>query len=220
VGASIGGVLGRHLGFALASLAAFLAVGLLSGCGGGGSSEPTAAQLYAQQIQVGTFEKASRGIDPDELDRSGADVTTSVRQLANDRYELVIQNFSDVGYINSFWWHGENLRITGVTGSSSGTCRIADSTTLKCDGMTIAPPKCTCEPGGTATVRFTAKLLVEKNLPYPTFYGVTGSRLRIAEMTPVPYHIPSYKGGESNADLPLCAKGQASTNAKPCVHAA
>jgi hypothetical protein len=50
-------------------------------------------------------------------------------------------------------------------------------------------------------------------------HGLQGSTLRIGAMTPVPYHIPSYRGSGNNVDLPLCAKGEASTRDKPCVHA-
>jgi hypothetical protein len=214
--------LGRQPGFVLASLAALAVVVALSACGGGGSSSgPTAAQLYAQEIQVGSFEKAAKGIDPDELDRSGVDTTTSVISHGNDRYTLLVQNLSDVGFINSFWWvAGAGVTISKVTGSSSGTCELSDASTIKCDGMTIKPPTCTCVPGGRATIDFVAKIAAEKNEHGQTQGGFVDSRLKLHEMTPVPYHIPSYKGAGANVDLPLCAKGQVSTKGKLCVHAA
>ena len=211
------GVLGRQLGFAGASLAALLAVVTLAGCGGGGGggNEPTAAQLYAQEIQVGTFTRAGQGVDPDEQDRSGSDVTTVVRNLGHDRYQIVVQSVSDAGFINSFWWQAANLRITGVTSSSSGSCHVASDTSLQCIGLTIKPPACTCEPGGTVTVNFTATNIAPTR---GVHYGTVHSVLRIGDVTPVPYHIPSYKGASSNEDLPLCARGQASTSKSPCVH--
>jgi hypothetical protein len=215
----MGRVLGRQLGLVLAAVGALIAVVVAAGCGGAGarSDEPSAAELYAQQIQVGSFTKGQRGIDPDELDRSGSDITTSVRELGKNRYQIVVQNFSDAGFINSFWWKAEDMRITAVTGSSSGTCRVFDSSTLQCTGLAIRPPKCTCLAGGSATVTFVATPVNAKTAGIN--YGVQGSKLRIGEVTPVPYHIPSYLGSENNVDLPLCAKGQASTEAKPCVHA-
>jgi hypothetical protein len=214
----MGGVLGWQLRLVLAALGGLVAVVVSAGCGGGGSSgEPSAADLYAQQIQVGSFARAQRGMDPDEGDRSGSDVTTSVRELGNNRYQIIVQNFSDAGFINSFWWKAKDMRITAVTGSSSGSCHVFDSTTLQCTGLAIRPPKCTCLAGGSATVDFVARPVNAKTAGIS--YGVQGSKLRIGEVTPVPYHIPSYLGSEQNADLPLCAKGQASSKAKPCVHA-
>jgi hypothetical protein len=47
--------------------------------------------------------------------------------------------------------------------------------------------------------------------------GVAGGFLRLGEMTPVPYLIRSYLGPPP-VDLPICAKGQESTTARPCVH--
>jgi hypothetical protein len=210
----------REVKVVLGCLAALTAVAVSAGCGSGNAnSEPTAKELYAQQIQVGTFSAAAKGMDPDELDRSGADVDTSVRQLGQNRFELTVQNISDVGFVNSFWWHASNLRIVSVTSSSGGTCRPTDANTIQCQGMTIAPPKCTCLPGGSAWVRFVAKPVGRETASYPVFHGVQGSRLRVGEMTPVPYHIASFQGSQNNADLPLCAKGRASTRDKPCVHA-
>ena len=94
---------------------------------------------------------------------------------------------------------------------NSGTCAIEDPTTLNCTGMKIAPPKCTCRSGGIVTIRFIAKALD------PT-HGIEGG-VAPHDMTPVPYHIPSYLNPQANVvDLPLCAKSQASTKAHPCVH--
>jgi hypothetical protein len=212
--------LGRQFGFVGASLAALLAVVTLAACGGGGSggggNEPTAAQLYAQEIQVGTFTRAGQGVDPDEQDRSSPDVTTVVRELGHNRYQIVVQSTTNAGFINSFWWQAKDLIITAVTGSSSGSCQLASATSLECTGLTIKPPTCTCETGGSVTVSFTARNLVPTR---GVHYGTVHSILQVGDVTPVPYHIPSYKGSSSNEDLPLCARGQESTSAKPCVHA-
>jgi hypothetical protein len=198
-----------------------VAVAAASGCGGGGSSSgATAAQLYAQEIQVGTFEKSIRGIDPDELDRSGTDTTTSIIARGKNRYTLLVQNLSDVGFINSFWWTaGDGVTVTKVTGSSTGSCVLQSSSTIACEGMTIKPPRCTCKPGGTATVDFVATIKAAMTEHGQAQGGLVGSKLKLHEMTPVPYHIPSYEGAESNLDLPLCKAGQQSSKQTPCVHA-
>jgi hypothetical protein len=202
-----------------ATAAALLAVVTLAGCGGGGGgaggNEPTAAQLYAQEIQVGTFTRPGQGVDPDEQDRSSPDVTTVVRELGHDRYQIVVQSTSNAGFINSFWWQATNLIITSVTGSSSGSCNLVTPTSFQCTGLTIKPPACTCEAGGSVTVNFTARNLVPTR---GVHYGVVHSKLQIGDVTPVPYHIPSYKGSSSNEDLPLCTPGQQSTSKSPCVH--
>src|SRR5438045_2113838 len=118
MGGRIDRVLGREVKVVLGFLALPAALAVLAGCGGGGTSQPTAKELYAQQIRVSGFEAARKGMDPDELDRSGSDVDTSVRQLGQNRYELTVQNVSDVGFVNSFWWHAKDLRIVSVTSSS------------------------------------------------------------------------------------------------------
>jgi len=214
--------LGRQLRLGFAGAAAVVAVVALAGCGGSGSSTsgPTAAQLYAQEIQVGSFEKATKGIDPDELDRSGVDVNTSIISRGGDKYTLLVQNLSNVGFINSFWWAaGPGITVTDVTGSSSGNCRVADKATIECDAMKIKPPTCTCAPGGRATIDFTATIAAEKTEHGVAHGGFVESKLKLHELTPVPYHIPSYRGSETNLDLPLCAKGQRSSEKNPCVHA-
>jgi hypothetical protein len=197
-----------------------------AGCGGGGGSKaPTAAQLRAQEIQVGTFSSYAPGIDPDELDRSGLDLNDTVRLLGHNRYELIVQNFSNVGFINSFWFHAPSIRISAVTGSSSGTCVLQDPTTIACSGMKLRPPKCTCQSGGIVKIHFTAKSIASaltKSRATATqkaaYEGIDGG-VAIHEMTPVPYHIPSYLNPQANlVDLPLCAKGQESTKAHLCVH--
>ena len=66
------------------------------------------------------------------------------------------------------------------------------------------------------TVNFTASGLEPTFANgYWTYYGMVGAYLRITQMTPVPYHIPSAL--PTYSDLPLCKKGQKSTKARPCV---
>jgi hypothetical protein len=233
----------RCLVLSAAALAALLAVVALAGCGGGGSSSsgnPTAAELYAKQIQVGTFGTYVAGEDPDELDRGGVDVDTVIRSLGGHHYQLLIQNASDVGFINTFSWYvngdaglaGQTHAVTllSVESSSSGTCKLAvDHESIICTGMTIKPPTCTCLPGGTVTVDFTAepdyKWLAStqpkgKKAALGTTYGIFQNSMTVlGDMTPVPYHIPSYRNPQQNLyDLPICAKGEPNTSAHPCVH--
>lgn len=239
---TIGGGLRRRLLFGITALAAFAAVGL-AGCGGGGSGgtsgNPTAAELYAKQIQVGTFGTYVAGEDPDELDRGGVDVTTVIKSLGGNRYQLLIQNASDVGFINTFSWYvngnaglagkTDAVRLLSVGTSSSGHCKLSvDRNSILCADMTIKPPTCTCLPGGRVTVNFTAVpnykwLRSQPQGPKavrPNTYGIFQNSMTVlGEMTPVPYHIASYRHPEKNLyDLPICAKGEPNTAAHPCVH--
>ena len=187
----------------------------------------SAAQLYAQEAKFGTFNPAMSGEDPDEMDRGGNNVDDTVRFLGNGRYQLIVQNVGFLGFINSFSWNAPNVVITKVLGSSSGTCSAAPERkvltqygtlpegSLSCVGMAIKPPKCSCEAGGTATITFEGHPLVSTK---HVTYGIEESRLVVGNLTLLPYHIPSYLGGGANADLPLCAKGQQSTKAHPCVN--
>jgi hypothetical protein len=239
---TIGGGLRRRLAFGIVALAALAVVGL-AGCGGGGSASssgnPTAAELYAKQIQVGTFGTYVAGEDPDELDRGGVDVDTVIRSLGGNHYQLEIQNASDVGFINTFSWYVNGnaglggktnaVKLLSVESSSSGTCKLAiDRNSIVCTGMTIKPPTCTCLPGGTVTVNFTAvpnykwlnSLPEGPKAEKPNHYGIfQNSQTVLGDMTPVPYHIPSYRNPQQNLyDLPICAKGEPNTTAHPCVH--
>jgi hypothetical protein len=196
-------------------LGAFATVALTSGCGGGGgggnANGPTSAQLRAQELQVGTFKKYLPGTDPDELDRSGLDITDTVAQIAPGHYEVTVQNFSNIGFINSFWFHTENVKITKVVSSTMGTCMLQDDNTIDCEGLKLKPPKCTCLSGGIMKFRFDGKALVANE-------GIDGG-IALHDTTPVPYHIPSYLNPQANVlDLPLCSPGQKSTSQHRCVH--
>ena len=163
------------------------------------------------------------------MDRGGNNIDDTVTFLGNGRYRLTVQNVGFLGFVNSFQWDAPNIVITGIVGSSEGTCTVvplhtapaaqygsASESSVRCVGMTIKPPRCSCRPGGTATVTFTGHPLVTGKHVY---YGVAESRLVVGDLTLVPYHIPSYLGsGPNTVDLPLCAKGQKSTSAQPCVH--
>jgi len=154
--------------------------------------------------------------DPNTLGRGAADAVTVVSFLGSGRYQLDVQNTSGIGFINQFTWvPPPNLTVTAVTSSEGGKCALVGGS-IQCKGK-VAPPSCTCLPGGDLTVIFAARGL------YPTFangywtyYGIVGAFLQIQQMTPVPYHIPSTIP-KLGADLPLCKKGQTSTKASPCL---
>jgi len=208
------------------------AAGGVAAFGGGSSGFPTqsAADLYAKEAKFGTFNRTMPGEDPDEMDRGGNNLDDTVTFLGNGRYRLTVQNVGFLGFVNSFEWDAPNIVITKILGSSEGSCSAvplhtapasqygsAPESTVRCVGMAIKPPKCSCLAGGTASVTFLGHPLVTGKHIY---YGVAESRLVVGDMTLVPYHIPSYRGsGPNTVDLPICAKGQKSSSAHPCVHA-
>jgi hypothetical protein len=75
-------------------------------------------------------------------------VTTSIRSLGNDRYQITVQNFSNAGHQQLLVERGQPDADPAVTGSSGGSCHVSDPTTVQCTGLAIRPPKCTCESGG------------------------------------------------------------------------
>lgn len=158
-------------------------------------------------------------IDPDQGAKQGNDAVVVVRQLSNQSYELLVQNTSGIGYINSFQWVPPvGMTITKITKVSTGHCNLAAGD-ISCVAK-LKPPICTCRPGGSMTVDFKATGRDPTTQDgHPLTLGVIGSFLRIEKMTPVPYHIPSWLGGVPTLrpDLPLCRKGQTSTKAHPCV---
>jgi hypothetical protein len=176
--------------------------------------------LAALSLSVGVHAAAASTreatADPNTLGRGAADAVTVVSFLGSGRYQLDVQNTSGIGYINQFTWvPPPALTVTAVTSSEGGKCQLVGGS-IQCNGK-VAPPSCTCLPGGDLTVIFTAKGLDPTFANgYWTYYGIFGAYLQIQQMTPVPYHIPSAipKLGQ---DLPLCKKGQKSTKARPCL---
>ena len=155
-------------------------------------------------------------IDPDLTGKQTQDVNWSIDWLGNGKYRLLVQNTSGVGFVNSFdWVAAPGMKITAVTSTSTGSCKVKNNV-LACVGN-LKPPKCTCLPGGSMTIEFTA---TGDNTTDPkgvqTSYGVQGSYIAVKTVTPVPYHIPSSLSA-SSADIPLCTTGQKSTKAKPCA---
>lgn len=135
------------------------------------------------------------------------------------KYQIEVQNTSGIGYINTFnWVPPPSMTVTAITSSEGGRCTLVNGG-ISCVGgkKGIAPPKCTCLPGGEMTVNFTATGNAPTfNGQFWTYYGIVGSHTDITSMTPVPYHIPSFLSGQA-ADVPLCTKGEKSTSAHPCT---
>jgi len=140
-------------------------------------------------------------IDSDQLAKGTTDANSTLESLGHGRYRLVVQNTTGVGYINSFdWVAGPGLTVTAVTGASKGKCTLR-SGTIACVAR-LAPPKCTCLPGGTMTIDFK---MSGDNATDPKgvriTHGVVGSYLAIKTITPVPYHIPSALPGGEDANV-------------------
>jgi len=206
--------LGRLAMIGLASVVVLLAL-LASGCGGGGRDSGTTdlKTLYAQQVKPPLHAELAAGVDPDDTAASSPVFSSSILSLGGNRYRLTVTNGSDLGFLNSFTWvHPPQLTITNVGKSTSGRC-VLDHGDISCTDMAIKPPKCTCRAGGRASVDFAARIAASPG----TQAGLRNGWLRIDDVTPVPYTIPSFIG-PAPVDLPICAKGQESTDDKPCVH--
>jgi hypothetical protein len=196
---------------ALPILPALLALALVAGCGGDGDEDfGTVPPPLVPSPQLAA---PLAGVDPDQNPEASSDVSATVTSLGGGRYRLLVQNGSDVGFVNSFeWTPPAGVTVTGVTRSSTGRCEL-DAGAISCRA-TLRPPKCTCRPGGQMTIEFAARVPQSAD----TQYGVAGGFVKIRELTPVPYLIPSAPDQQlpPEADLPLCA-GEESTNEKPCL---
>jgi hypothetical protein len=199
---------------ALIVLATLVAAALILSVGPAGAATPTTTTTKtptAKPVPVSLYE------DPSGT-RAAADSVETIRFLGDGKYQLEVQNTSDIGYINTFEWHPPpGLTLTAVTSSEGGRCQLR-SGAISCrgGGKGLTPPQCTCIPGGFLTVNFTATGLAPTiSNGVVTHYGMVGSFLLITTVTPVPYHIPSFLSPA--VDLPLCTKGQTPTRAKPCA---
>jgi len=109
---------------------------------------------------------------------------------------------------------------------------------IVCNDVALAPPRCSCRPGATLTVDFIGRYTAtnsrvavaqrrvgadghfEPDVVPRVQFGFVNGWVEIDSITPVPYKIPSYLGGESSqGDLPLCGRDQLSAHAKACVDA-
>jgi hypothetical protein len=163
-------------------------------------------------------------VDQDTGARAGTDTTWVLRDLdPPGHYELAVYNTTAIGYINQFrWTPGPGTNITVISKVVGGTCSI-DNGSLECKGK-IAPPICTCLPGGSLTVDFYA------TGPSPA----ANMYLALETITPVPWHIPSFLSPLQalELDLPTCkpatpaspghkaTKAQVSSALHPCQKAA
>jgi hypothetical protein len=193
----------RPFGFVVAALMCLLAISVLA----------TGADAAKKKKHV----SSPTAIDPDILAKSAADASWSLEWVAPGKYRLLVQSTSGDGFIDSFdWVAGPGFTITKVTASSSGSCAVKGDT-IACVGH-LQPPKCTCLPGGSMTIDFTATGdQVKDPKGVVNNYGEAGSYIAIKTITPVPYHIPSSLDTPT-ADFPICAAGQKSTKSKPCAN--
>jgi hypothetical protein len=208
----------------LVVLATGLGVGVLAGCGSKQASETDTsttgvnAPIAATMLVHGTGKNTGAFVDPDSENKMGSDIGYVVMRLSEGHYRLTVKNTSPLGFINTFTWNAPaNVTLTGLTTDANGHCALAGEQ-IACKGLALKPPSCTCKgDGGTAIVTFTAKQPKPK---YGQHVGWEYSAMTIGSMTPVPYVIPStpQEKPAANSDLPVCAKGQASTDANPCVY--
>jgi hypothetical protein len=112
---------------------------------------------------------------------------------------------------------GPALKPSAVTSSNSGTCTLANATTISC-AVALAPPPCPCNPGDLLEVLFTGsgdpggsvvKIDDVKSITLGTLPAVT---------PPPPATKPPATTPKPTAKkkIPLCKKGQKSTKKKPC----
>jgi hypothetical protein len=86
------------------------------------------------------------------------------------RYRVTISNISNLGAIDTFeWYPPTGVRIVKLMGSSKGNCTLTGLSgfggnqfptlvlypNIRCDGVDLAPPSCTClGDGGAVTISF------------------------------------------------------------------
>ena len=192
-----------------------VATALLAGCGGGGDHKGVTA-VRPPIVPLNPVYKRVPGLDPDVEQRASTEVNASVIRRGEGRFRVLVQNTSQIGFINAFdWLPPPGVKITSVGSTSVGHCDLHDNT-VSCRA-TLRPPKCTCLPGGSMTFDFTAKI-VRADVPDAST-GFYDANVIVRSMTPVPYIIPSHLGATPRySDLPICKVGQESTKDAPCIH--
>jgi hypothetical protein len=122
------------------------------------------------------------------VELAGSDAQTIIKPLAKGHYQVYVQNTSGIGFLNGFTWTPPpGWTIKAITKTTGGTCRLAAGGTVACKGR-VAPPSCLCTAsGGAVTIDLTVS--AAQSTKGQTF-GVVGAKLRITNMTPVPYLIP------------------------------
>jgi hypothetical protein len=204
--------------------AALVGAALLAGCGGGGgganSNVPSAKNgaQYEPMKALPVFQPAYGGhSDPDTYAKGGNDANTVLAPLGGGRYRLTIQNTSQIGALDNYnWVPPVGLTVTSVVSQTTGHCAVqtvpvgpgrTPVAQIACNAK-LAPPKCTCRPGGTITIIFkgTRPPCIGANS-----CGYVFGTLMIGGVTISKTHIPSYEGGPtatSNADVGFCKAGQ------------
>jgi len=175
---------------------------------GGGSSlapMPTDDPNYRPITVRAPNEEA---VDPDSTSVGGQDLSATIVHPSGDRYRVVISNTSGIGYINALNWNPpDGMRITQITSSSAGRCRLSSGDQrIVCSGLKLKPPTCTCRSdGGELVVSFVAK---------NSGTGLLAGASAIVAATPVLKVIPGYA---TSPDLKPCPPGVESTLASPCA---
>jgi len=120
------------------------------------------------------------------------------------KYQVEIDNSNPTRFVSSFdWTPPSGMTVTAVTGSVGGTCNLTSDNIIVCKGL-AAPPKSATGMGGAIIVNFTATgRQPQWTGSYWIHFGVVGS---------VQVQTSTF------SDLPVCKKGQTSTNAKPCAN--
>jgi hypothetical protein len=128
--------------------------------------------------------------------------------MGEGQWQLYVENTNRTKFINTFEWNPPaGLTIRSITGSQGGRCILAGGN-IRCSGN-IAPIPCdTCE-GGAMTINFVGSGFESKWVStdyggYWIAYGWQPGNLNVTSTS-------------SFADLPVCAKGQVSTKARPCA---
>jgi hypothetical protein len=188
-----------------------------AGCGGGGGGT-TKAQPISESNLVGARPDSPAVY---EHPNAAADAFTIVKPLGGNRYSLEVTNTNSKGFINKFtWFPAAGTKIVAVTGTrlqhakGPASCALVGGK-ISCR-LSLPPPTCTCRgDGGSVTIAFETGSKPTAGGSTPTF----GGDLFIAAETLVPYFVPSSPDQKRSdlADVPICAAGQASTEASPCL---
>jgi hypothetical protein len=119
---------------------------------------------------------------------SGSDAQTIIGPLAKGRVTVEVVNTSGIGFLDGFTWAPPpGWTITAVRRTTGGTCRLEAGGAIGCRGR-VPPPSCLCTSDG-GTVKIELAVRAPSASDGRTF-GVVGAKLRITNMTPVPYLIP------------------------------
>jgi hypothetical protein len=119
---------------------------------------------------------------------AGSDAQTIIRPLAKGRYQVYVLNTSGIGFLDGFTWSPPpGWTITKITKTTGGKCRLQSDGKVDCHGR-VAPPSCLCTgDGGAVTIDLAVRAPAASK---GRTFGAVGAKLRITNMTPVPYLIP------------------------------